>query len=50
MADLKGQEAGLRELVLMTSQAISDVQDTKTQKRLNGLRSRLFSLLLRSSL
>lgn len=37
MADLKGQEAGLRELVLMTSQAISDVQDTKTQKRLNGL-------------
>lgn len=35
--NLKRQEAELRELVLVTSQAVSDVQNAKTQKRLNWL-------------
>jgi hypothetical protein len=37
MASIQGQEAGLRQLVLVTSQAASDVQNTGTQKRLNVL-------------
>lgn len=37
IANLKGQEAELRELVLVTSQAASDLQNAKTQKTLNWL-------------
>jgi hypothetical protein len=37
MAKVQAQETGLRELVIVTSQAVSDVQNTETTKRLNVL-------------
>lgn len=37
IANLKEQEGELRELVLVTSQAVSDAQNAKTQKTLNRL-------------
>jgi hypothetical protein len=37
MAKIQAQETGLRELVVVTSQAASDVQNTETTKRLNVL-------------
>jgi hypothetical protein len=46
MAKIRAQETGLRELVLVTSQAVSDVQNTLTQKRLNGLTVALVLLTL----
>jgi hypothetical protein len=44
--NIQAQEAGLRELVLMTSQAASDTQNTRTQKRLNVLTIALVLLTL----
>ena len=37
MRDLRSQETGLRELVLVTSQAASDAQNVKTASSLNKL-------------
>lgn len=37
ISNIQDQEKALRELVLVTSEAIRDVQDAKTQKTLNGL-------------
>jgi hypothetical protein len=37
VAKIQAQETGLRELVVVTSQAVSDVQNTETTKRLNVL-------------
>jgi hypothetical protein len=45
-ADLKGQEAGLRDLVLVTSQAVNDAQNEQTQKTLNVLTVALVLLTL----
>ena len=37
MTNIQAQESGLRELVVVTSQAVSDMQNAETQKRLNAL-------------
>ena len=46
VTSIQVQEAGLRELVVVTSQAVSDVQNTGTQKRLNVLTIALVFLTL----